>query len=92
MTTWHTRATLAALPVSGWVHLSSPGVAVGSTPAELARLDDVSSATLRAAGVDASDRVLVTLTSDGVVAGPRLARAAVALGATAASISPRAHA
>jgi phenylacetate-CoA ligase len=35
------------------------------------------------------DRVLVALTSDGVAAGPLLARAALTLGATAATVSPR---
>jgi phenylacetate-CoA ligase len=64
-------------------------VAVGSTPADLERLGDVSAATLGAAGVGPTDRVLVTLTSDGVAAGPLLTRAAVTLGATAGSVSAR---
>ena len=44
---------------------------------------------MAAAGVDASDRVLVALTDDGVSAGSLLTRAAVTLGATACRVSPR---
>ena len=84
-----TRATLAGVPAEGWVHASSPGVVVGSSPADIERLVEISQTTLAAAGVEPSDRVLVALTDDGVSAGTLITRAAVALGATAATVSPR---
>ena len=62
---------------------------IGSDAAALDRLTEMSRATLAAAGVDASDRVLVALTDDGVSAGSLLTRAAVTLGATASAVSPR---
>jgi hypothetical protein len=89
VTRFLTRAALADVQATGWVHLSSPGVTIGSDAAELDRLTEMSRATLDAAGVDGSDRVLVALTDDGVSAGSLLTRAAVALGASASSVSPR---
>jgi phenylacetate-CoA ligase len=71
------------------VAVSSPGVGVGVSAAQAEHLVDVTAATLRAAGVTAADRVLVTLTDDGVPAGATLTAAAVRLGATAAAVSPR---
>jgi len=89
VTAWLTRATLADHAVAGWAHMSSPGVVVGSSSAELERLGDVSAATLGAAGIDRTDRVMVALANDGIAAGSLVARAAVTLGATAGSVSPR---
>ena len=89
MTQFLTRAALADTPPAGWVHASSPGVMIGSDVAALDRLTELSRATLASAGVDASDRVLVALTDDGVSAGSLLTRAAVTLGATASAVSPR---
>lgn len=89
MTAWASRGTLAAGPPSGWVHLSSPECAIGTSAAEIDRLAECSATALAAAGLTASDRVVVALTADGVSPGPLLQRAAVALGATAATVSPR---
>ena len=89
MTQFLTRAALADVQATGFVHLSSPGVMIGSDVPALDRLTGRSRATLAAAGVDASDRVLVALTDDGVSPGSLLTRAAVTLGATASAVSPR---
>ena len=89
MTQFLTRAALADVQATGWVHLSSPGVAIGSDAVALERLVEMSRSTLAAAGVDASDRVLVALSDDGVSACSLLTRAAVTLGASAGGVSPR---
>lgn len=92
---WLTRSDLAramaTAPASaGWLVSGVPGEGFVSLSTEAASvLRRRSAAVLTAAGVSAGRRVLVSLNSDGDLAGARLGEAIVETGASAAVVGPR---
>lgn len=91
---WLTRSGLGsaqgAAPKSGIVLSSVPGeVGVTLAPDELAVVRKRSAETLAAAGVRSGDRAVISLNSDGDLAGAGLAQALAELGAAAAVVGPR---
>ncbi|MDL4771505.1 hypothetical protein [Actinomadura xylanilytica] len=91
MTSWITRAAFPAgrgaeglLAVSAEADLVAP---LGAADRAAAR--ELTAETLRAAGLGASDRVVVALNGDGEPTGPLIAQAAAEVGTAAASVGAR---
>ncbi|MEU5878363.1 hypothetical protein [Spirillospora sp. NPDC047279] len=91
MTSWITRDTFpAGGSAEGLLNVSSEGDLVAPlAAADRAAALELAAETLRAAGLGASDRVVVALNNDGEPAGSLIAEAAATVGRAAASVGAR---
>ncbi|MDX6743399.1 hypothetical protein [Actinocorallia sp. A-T 12471] len=88
---WLTRESLPAGASARGLLLVSPDAdaVVPLSPADRAAALELTAQTLAAAGLRASDRVVVALNSDGELQGSSLAEAVLPVAAAAASVGPR---
>ncbi|MFG1999506.1 hypothetical protein ACGFNU_10210 [Spirillospora sp. NPDC048911] len=91
MTSWITRETFpAGRTAAGLLHVSPEGDLVAPlAAADRAAALELAAATLRAAGIGESDRVVVALNNDGEPAGSLIAAAAAEVAQAAASVGAR---